>query len=410
MPIVDMQIRMRELGRIRTGNQIASGNGRRRPAKLETFRLTSASKALMDAAAEVCGGTAVAWESPAGKQWELITTTDVLSIIIPPGQALSQWYELWTGGGCQRRCDGEIETLSDQPCLCPADRTERRELANDGQACKPTTRLNVLLPDLPDLGVFRLESHGYYAAVELAGAAQFLAMASARGMNIPARLRLEQREKKVPGRPTNRYAVPVIEFATTRIQDLLDAGAGPMMLGDPEPNAAPQLTAGSLTPGKAKRERGSKVERPALGPAPAVPDGSGFGRRQPVQIEAPALPGQSTENLSTGHEHVDDELVAADATAESETIAGWPVDDDAPTHAPPVKRPRKGQAGPPPPPPMTAKAIAELIGPMSPEDKARARAIFEGRFPNVKKLSDVDEAALGRYWRDVQDAGVAVPA
>ena len=303
MPINDIQIRMRELGRIRTGNQVATGNGRKRPAKLETFRLTSASKDLMDAAALVYGGEVVPWESPAGRQWELITKTAVLSIIIPPGQALSQWYELWSGGGCQRRCDGEVETLSDQPCLCPADRTERRELANDGQACKPTTRLNVLLPELPDLGMFRLESHGYYAAVELAGTAQFLSMASASGMNIPAKLRLEQREKKVPGKPTNRYAVPVIEFTTTRIIDLLNAGAGPLMLGEAAP-AAPQLAPGELIPEKPKRARGTKVERPQLGPPPEVPDGSGFGRRQPTTpAAAPALP------------------------EEPANVAGWPVDE-----------------------------------------------------------------------------------
>jgi hypothetical protein len=61
------------------------------------------------------------------------------------------------------------------------------------------------------------ESHGYYAAVELAGAAEILAMASATGRLIPARLRLEQREKKEPGKPTKKWAVPIIEFVETRI-------------------------------------------------------------------------------------------------------------------------------------------------------------------------------------------------
>ena len=371
MPINDIQIRMRELGRIRTGNQVAAGNGRKRPAKLETFRLTSGSKDLMEAAAVVYGGEVVAWESPAGRQWELITKTDVLSIIIPPGQALSQWYELWSGGGCQRRCDGEVETLSDQPCLCPADRTERRELANDGQACKPTTRLNVLLPELPDLGMFRLESHGYYAAVELAGTAQFLSMASASGMNIPAKLRLEQREKKVPGKPTNRYAVPVIEFTTTRIIDLLNAGAGPLMLGEAAP-AAPQLAPGELIPEKGKRTWGPKVERPALGPAPEVPDGSGFGRRQPVAAGAPALPPASI-------------------------AGGWPVVDELPpAPAKPVKVSKE-----PPPPPLSAEELRDQIQALPPESMGQARAVFERRFPNVKSLSELNDDERGRYWHEL---------
>lgn len=291
MPLLDVTPRLRELGRIRTGVTVEgtskSGKRFKRPEKLATFRLTSPSEALVRAAQAVYDGTVEPWDSPAGRQFELVTKVDVLPIVIPSGESLSQWYELWAAGGCQRRCDGRTEVLSDGPCLCPSDTAERRELAGrqTPEACKPTTRLNVVLPDLPDLGVWRLESHGYYAAVELAGAAQFLAMATSAGMNIPAFLRLEQREKKVPGQPTNRYAVPVIEFTHTRITDLIAAGAGPTMLGDATP--APQLVPGALIPTKAPRTRQPKVDRPALGPAPAVPDGSDFGRRQAVTPTAP---------------------------------------------------------------------------------------------------------------------------
>jgi len=328
MPIVDMQIRMRELGMIRTGNQVASGNGRRRPNKLETFRLTTPSRALIEAAQECYGGEVQPWESPAGKEWELIIAVTSLPVVIPPGQQLSQWYELWTGAGCVRRCDGRTNVIAEGPCECPADATERRELAGKGEACKPTTRLNVILPDLPDLGVWRLESHGYYAAVELAGAAQFLAIASARGMNIPASLRLEQREKKVPGRPTNRYAVPVIEFTTTRIADLLAAGSAAAelpLLG--EPIGAPQLAPGSLAPAKGSRARAPRGERPPLGPAPKAPSGNGFGK--PTPPGPPAAP--------------------------PPTVGGWPV-EEAPS---PVDRPGAAETpaqlpAPTPEPPAAA--------------------------------------------------------
>lgn len=400
MPIVDMQIRMRELGRIRTGNQVAVGDGRKRPAKLETFRLTSASESLMAAAAELYGGKVVPWDSPSGKQFEVITTTDVLSIVIPPGQALSQWYELWTGGGCQRRCDGLVETLSDQPCLCPSDSTERREQAAAGNACKPTTRLNVLLPDLPDLGLFRLESHGYYAAVELAGAAQFLSMASAAGMNIPARLRLEQREKKVPGQPTNRYSVPVIEFTTTRIVDLLNAGAGPMMLGDAASQitgpAPAQLAPGSLTPPKGQRARQPKVDRPTMGPPPAVPDGSDFGRRQPVTATAAPPPLDDADEPVAEPEA---EPVAAAAPVAPDTVAGWTVVDEPP--APPApKAPRVKKSKEPPPKPLTAAQLKELVqgGTVSLEF---AGQVFKRRFPTVRNLAELNDEERGRYWHEV---------
>jgi Recombination directionality factor-like len=88
-----------------------------------------------------------------------------------PQARTSQWYQMWSGGGCQRRCDGETEQLTQEPCKCPADPERRNALAKTGGACKPTTRVNVMLPDLPDLGVWKIESRGY----DEANAAEVLA-------------------------------------------------------------------------------------------------------------------------------------------------------------------------------------------------------------------------------------------
>lgn len=239
MPLIDLQRRMRELGRIRTG-QTVSSNGRKRPTRLETFRLTSPSRPLIEAAAESYGGKPKAWNG----EWELVTETDTLDVVIPPGQSISQWYELWSGGGCQRRCDGRTNVLTDTPCACPADPGERRELAKDGQACKPTTRLNVMLPAIPDLGVWRLESHGYYAATELAGTVDVI---EAAGRMLPARLRLEQREVKRPGKPTNQFAVPVLELPAVRIGDIV-SGELPARTNLRERVTRPELPSGIRPP------------------------------------------------------------------------------------------------------------------------------------------------------------------
>jgi hypothetical protein len=256
MPILTLQRQLRELGRIRTGNVVTTPGGKSRPNKLDTFRLTSESRELIEAAAEAYGGTVTPWVNPAGGQeYEVVTITPVLDIVVPPGQPVSQWFEMWSGGGCVRRCDGETNVLTMGPCLCPQDPSERVELAGKGEACKATTRLSVILPALPDLGVWRLESHGYYAAVELAGAAELLAMASAAGRLIPARLRLEQREQRRPGQPTKKYAVPIIEFVETRF-----AGLGITASTD----GAPELASGRVSSG-----------RPDL-PAIAAPTSSTF--------------------------------------------------------------------------------------------------------------------------------------
>lgn len=273
MPILSLQRQLREIGRIRIGVQVPSGNGRSRPSKLDSFRITSKSREIVDAAAELYGGDAKAWNNDGSAEFEVITQATTLDIIVPPGQPVSQWLELWSGGGCERRCDGVTNVLTMGPCLCPADVDERLALAQKGQACRATTRLNVILPALPDLGVFRLESHGYYAAVELAGAAEILARASETGLLIPARLRLEQRTKKVPGQATRQYAVPVIEFVDTRMGELGLTGPG-------EP-AAPRLGTGrpalpQIAPPATSDFRAPPVAAPELRPlqcGDVAPDG-----------------------------------------------------------------------------------------------------------------------------------------
>ena len=288
MPLLDLQRRMRELGRIRTGLQVPTKtSGKSRPEKLETFRLTSPARDLLDAAAEIYGGDVRPWVSPAGAEWELVTKADVLDIVIPPGQAMSQWWEMWSGGGCVRRCDGVTNVLADEPCACPSDPLERRTMAGKGDACKPTTRLNVILPALPDIGVWRLESHGYYAAVELAGTAEFLERATASGKLLPARLRLDQREQKRPGEPTRRFAVPVIELPQTRMAEFMGLAAG----------SVPVALAAGAPPERTVRHR---VERPVMPSGPDLPDGSNF-------TKATANFGMAPETLG-GWQITDDEI------------------------------------------------------------------------------------------------------
>jgi len=200
MPILEMQKRLRELGRIRIGHRIGEKG---RPEKLDRFRFTSPSQALIDQIAMAYQGTPTPWTHPDGRQqWEVITATTRIPIMLAPNP-LTQWYELWAGGGCQRRCDGQTEQLADAPCLCDPDPEKR--------ACKPTTRLNVVLRDIPGMGVWRLETHGWYAATELPAVAALIA--NAQGM-APAWLTLEERVIKQQG-TTRRFIVPGLDIDVT---------------------------------------------------------------------------------------------------------------------------------------------------------------------------------------------------
>jgi len=244
-PILDLQQRLQEVGRIRMGEKVATKSGGKRPGRLAHFRLTSRDATRLEAAAAVYGGTVQPWAERAGEH-ELYTEADQLRVIIIPGQALSQWWELWSGGGCTRRCDGFHEVLSDGPCLCKAEYDDKADQATNEKACKATTRLAVLLPDVPGIGHWRLETHSYYAAVELAAANHLIEEATRRGALLPARLRIDQR-KKVAGGTTTPYPVPVLDLDVSA-DDLLQLG----------PAAA----------------EGEVVQLPQLPPAPAqAPEG-----------------------------------------------------------------------------------------------------------------------------------------
>lgn len=215
-PIIDLQKRARELGRIRIGQVVPTADGKRtRPAKLDKFRFTSASKELLDIVAKLYGGEVKEW-TPQGngaKAWEVISESTRIPVIVPP-QPVSQWMELWSGGGCVRRCDGVNEIKSQDnpiPCICKA---------NDREDCKPTTRLNVVLRDVEGIGVWRLESKGWNAAVELPDTAAFLAQA---GGYIDGWLGLEARVSVDEGK-TRHFMVPVIHVGVTPAE--LMAGKG----------------------------------------------------------------------------------------------------------------------------------------------------------------------------------------
>lgn len=251
--VIDIQRRHMELGRIRLGEKGSKGQ----PTRLGTWRLTSASRSLMDSAAAVYGGTVTEWtDAPDKGYWQLTTDTDTLDVIVPPGDPYTQFYEMWSGGGCKRRCTGEIELLTDTACKCDPDERE----------CKITTRINVMLPQVAGLGVWRLESHGYYAAAELPDALDVLQQISG-GRMVSGLLRIEQRSRKKDGR-TNRYPVPVLDLPNVTLASLV----GNQVVVNPPPalerGRPPMLNGGDLPSETQFREN----ETPGFGARPALPD------------------------------------------------------------------------------------------------------------------------------------------
>lgn len=206
MAIIDLQRRLAQAGRIRIGQQVVMQNGKTRPAKLDKFRFTSHNKRAIEGVADLYGGTPQPWtDGPTEGQWEVFSDAAEIPVVVPPEEmSFSQFYEEWSGGGCKRRCDGEWDSISERPCVCDPD----------NRACKIHTRLSVMLANLAGIGLWRLDTSGYYGATELGGSFQIATMLSqSLGRSVlPGLLRLEERVVKRDGK-TNKFVVPVLDFS-----------------------------------------------------------------------------------------------------------------------------------------------------------------------------------------------------
>jgi len=203
MRVLDIQKSFRQLGEIRMGEK----GDRGAPKRLKQFRLTSPDKALIEEAAQAYGGVVEAWESPSGPEWQVKTEAKELRVVVAPRE-LMQAYEEWGGGGLKCRCDGVTASVSktggvmvDEPCRCDPDK----------RTCKLTTRFSVMLPDLSGLGIWKVESHGIYAAMELPDMVDALVRAHQAGRQIVVILGIEEREVKKQGQPTKQFIVPYLK-------------------------------------------------------------------------------------------------------------------------------------------------------------------------------------------------------
>ena len=320
MPILDLQQRMMEKGRIRLGHKVTgttrAGKAYTRPAKLETFKLTSADEATVHDAADLYGGQVEPFNAG---EYGVVTDAVALNVILVPGEmGWSQWREMWGNKVCHRRCDGVRETISDGPCQCPADPAERAAQAAQGKACKDTTRLSVMLPDLPGLGLWRLESHGYYAATELAGTIAILSML-APGTLVRGRLLAEQRSvtRIAPDGTvkTNNFVVPVLDLPDVRLSELVapDGGVGvqleaptrrgltPVPVAElpegPRPSIAEQVAA---VPERPKPRKNAAAPLPATGLRPRKMSGGGdAGTVPPAVVASPGVPAPDRQAPAT---------------------------------------------------------------------------------------------------------------
>tara|TARA_B100000287_G_C20506564_1_gene731335 strand:- start:129 stop:989 length:861 start_codon:yes stop_codon:yes gene_type:complete len=217
---VGTNYRIPEQGRIRLGVKTE-----RAMKSIDKFRFTSSDKPAIEAIAQLYGGTVNEWTPPRSQeqQWEVITKVDEIRVFLPPN-SINVTYEEWTGGGLVRRCDGiqmeigvdgpEGKEMDVAPCWCKSELNKQ----DKPMACKPYTRLNVILPDIKFGGVWRLETKSWNAAQELPGMAQILTQLQAQGI-LEGYLQIDKREKITDGKK-KKFIVPKLITTSTPSQIL----------------------------------------------------------------------------------------------------------------------------------------------------------------------------------------------
>jgi Recombination directionality factor-like len=236
IPVEQLGRRMPEAGRIRLGVRGRSGA----PSGIDTLRFTSPNESAIRELAALYGGSARPW-NPRGDrhEWEVITEALEVPIVLPPDPLSGPVYELWSGGGIVRRCDGTTATVSTRtgdggepgqvPCVC---------FARQRLECSVKTRLMVVLTEIRFGGVWRLETSSSFAARELPGMVDAIAALQSQGF---ARATLtRERRTQVKNGQTRHFLVPVLRTNYTPDEIVegsahLAALATPPKLGLPAP-------------------------------------------------------------------------------------------------------------------------------------------------------------------------------
>lgn len=225
---IERQRRLVEVGIIRIGEKRTNGQGKEYPAALDKFRLTSNNKFLLQEAAKAYGGEVRPWVGKPG-QYELYTDTDLMKAMIstkPVGdegdtESLSQHWEQWAGNTCTCRCDGQWckvwkQTGTDKkgkptydrveiPCECDHDDPE-------GVKCKLVSRLSVILPEVPALGLWRLNTGSGQFADEISALIDMIDRLGLTGLQHVT-MKIEDRENRTgPGADTEKFKVIRVEL------------------------------------------------------------------------------------------------------------------------------------------------------------------------------------------------------
>jgi len=289
MPLLDFQhqqAQLAETGRIRMGDSVPAvskqGKEIRRPRKLSTFRFTSQSLDAIESVAAIFGGEVKEWQNGGHREWDVTTPVDSIMVCIPQaGTPIDAFYEHWTAGGeCLHRCDSRLDRKTGRPCICPADPAERHRLSklNPPQACALHMRASFIIPDVMDIGTWRLDSGSFNGAREFLGRMRIMETArDSEGVFIPARLWIRHGEDVKDGQ-TRKYVYPALSLGQS-VRELVGASGSLAAQLPPAPPGAAAIAGGQTA---------------AIAAGPAVPESQVTAQDLAEKIIAAATTGTVT--------------------------------------------------------------------------------------------------------------------
>lgn len=365
-PLIELQRRLTLVGAIRAGGEKPErGVGR----KLESWRLTSPRRELIEQAAALYGGEISPWQSPVGPEFQVYTTVPDLPVLVMPSYSLRQTYELWEGVTKRTRlCDGLDEEISGQPCLCNAEGVDR---------CDIYTRLVVVLPEVGTVHGWRVITRGANAAHELP---TMLSLAQQTGQGqtfVPARLRIAQRRGVVDGQVA-RFVVPTLDLDVSYL-----ALAAPVVDGSMA--ALPASTGHTAAPLREPtvEQALSAVAAPAVPPVRGGRSAAAFGPDDVDVDEPPPLP------------------PAGDSTSASPTSETAPSPEVEKEEAGQTMRPTEAQT----------KKLNVLVGKLREAGQLKTESLYDaigglrkqGGLDLLLTLKGLDEEQVA-HWAPLRDA------
>ena len=227
VPLDDIPGRMPRIGKISAGYmdvKTIQGRTITFPVKSRTLVFRCADPAVLRQAQKIVGGTVSRSPSPRAEGvWRLISEASELQVVIATDDRRDApaRYEAWGASGKLRDCNGRTcrsaidpksgERQDNVPCWCAAHALA----AEDPEACRITTRLNLVIPSfaaIPGVGVWQLESRGRITFADLKGLRELFQRLDLPGaMGTPVALRMDIVRGRNP-RTSEPWEFPVFRF------------------------------------------------------------------------------------------------------------------------------------------------------------------------------------------------------